>query len=257
MSSVAKEKKRAADREAQRFNRARNKAYITQLEQTTQDLTGPNPPEKPRCIAQDRNLGPECSQRISPVFRFKSPSVTFQVQQQHATFFGNDLTCSDRERNYLAVLGSAMTLIQDCFIALSGSMMLIPKLHDDNFCIRAVIDGWKVTMDRFGADVIWELIQAIDEGLYYRADPVTRIALLQIIRSLCWPELRDQWIVEGTEFANELCAASFSTRIRFQWPFEVRDVFHKHVLTDTLVFSSEFENRYHELASWQLDTEVA
>ncbi|KAJ6014527.1 hypothetical protein N7540_009118 [Penicillium herquei] len=289
MSSAAKERKRAADRETQRLNRARNKAYITQLERTIQDLTGSNPPENPsQILAQQQEkinhlqdalrkigilaqnaanefLSSSVSDHLSVHPSDSSQTVTeneplaievsdFLSATTTCNFFGIDLTCSDRERNYLEVLGSAMTLIQDCFIALSGSLTLTSKSLDDNFCIRAVVDGWKVTTDRFGADVIWELIQAIDEGLYYRADPVTRIAMLRIIRSLM-PEFRDQSIIQGTEYANVLCAASFSARIRFQWPFELRDVFHKQVLIDTLLFSGEFENRYRDLASWRLDPE--
>ena len=95
-----------------------------------------------------------------------------------------DLTCSDRERNYLAVLGNAITLIQDCSQVISESLVLMAGRNDDDFCIRIVVDGWKATTDCFGVDVIWDLIQAIDEGLFFRADPVTRIALLRIIRSL-------------------------------------------------------------------------
>ena len=75
MSSAAKEKKRAADREAQRLNRARTKAYITHLEQTSQDLTGPNPSDNisqklaqqerknqssTEYLAQDRQPRPGC-----------------------------------------------------------------------------------------------------------------------------------------------------------------------------------------------------
>ena len=69
------------------------------------------------------------------------------------------------------------------------------------------------------------------------------------------PEFRDQWIANGTEYASELCATSFSARIRFQWPFELRDVFHKRVLTGTLSFSDEFERRYRDLTSWKLDAD--
>ncbi|CAI7643762.1 unnamed protein product [Penicillium bialowiezense] len=304
MSSVSKEKKRAADREAQRLNRARTKAYITQLEQTIQNLTGTDPPDNPnQNLAQQQErinnledvlrkigiLAQNATNTSLPSSISDHQTVHPSFSSQTATenqwlagglgntlsptatcnFLGIDLTCSDRERDYLAVLGSAMAMIQDCSFTLSRSIMLISRLHDDNFCIRAVVGGWEDTTDRLGTDVIWELIRAIDDGLYYRADPVTRIALLRIMRSLMltsimhqpfldffpWPEFRDQWIAESPEYVNELCAASFSARIRFQWPFEVRDVFHREVLTGNLSFSNEFEKRYHELASWRLDPE--
>ncbi|KAJ5164852.1 uncharacterized protein N7500_006682 [Penicillium coprophilum] len=226
MNSAAKEKKRAADREAQRVNRARTKAYITQLEQTIQDLTGPNPPDnlgqnlaqqqrkihhledtlrKIDILAQSAATGflpssvsdhlsvhpPYPSQAASETEPLASGLVENLSSTTTCNFFDFDLTCSDRERNYLAVLGNAMIMIQEYSFTLAGSMMLLSTLDDDNFCIRAVVDGWKNTTDRFGADVIWDLIQAIDKGLYYRADPVTRIALLRIMRSLMlvrfWP----------------------------------------------------------------------
>ncbi|KAL4893658.1 hypothetical protein BDV59DRAFT_176896 [Aspergillus ambiguus] len=323
MSSAAKEKKRAADREAQRLNRARTKAYITHLERTLQDLTGPNPLDNlSQKLAQQQEkinhlqntlhkigiLSQDAANALLPSASDRQlirPSDFSQAAAENeslangicdtpnattCTFFDMDLTCSDRERNYLAVLGSAVTLIQDCLPVISENLTLMPELNDD-FCIRAVVDGWKATTDRFGADVIWNLIQAIDEGLFFRADPVTRIALLRIMRSLLlqrlgmthetssvpeymlaspiqtsivhqpfldffpWPEFRDHWIANGTEYVNELCAASFSARIRFQWPFELRDVFHKRVLTGTLSFSEEFESRYRDLASWRLDAD--
>lgn len=205
MSSAAKERKRAADREAQRVNRVRTKAYITQLERTIRDLTGPNPPDnlsqslaqqqekihhledalrKIGMIAQGAGHPPSSSQATTESEPLTSGLVNNPEATARCNFFGFDLTCSDRERSYLAVLGSALTMIQDCSFTLAGSMKLIPRLYDDHFCIRAVVDGWKDTIDRFETDVVWELIQAIDEGLYYRADPVTRIAMFRIMRSL-------------------------------------------------------------------------
>lgn len=220
MESATKEKKRAADREAQRLNRARTKAYITYLEQTLQGLTGPNPSDhlnqnlaqqqakinhlqdtlrKIGILAQDAsNAHPSSS--ASDHQSAHNPSDSSQAATESeplasgvghlpsanttCPFFSMDLACFDRERNYLAVLGSAVTLIQNSFLVISGNLALMPKLNDDEVCIRTVIDGWKATTDRFGVDVIWRLIRAIDEGLFFRADPVTRIALFRMMRSL-------------------------------------------------------------------------
>ncbi|KAB8265713.1 hypothetical protein BDV32DRAFT_144232 [Aspergillus pseudonomiae] len=304
MSTAAKEKKRAADREAQRHNRARTKAYITYLEKTLQDLSGPDGQDSlGEQLAQQQekihhlqetlrkiaNLAQDTTTPVSNPCASDQPGQHLDPRQALAedeplasgnsvlpaanVFFGMDLICSDRERNYLAVLGSAVNFVQYCLPDMSGNEALTPA-YDDDFCVRAVVDGWKVATNRSPVDVVWSLLQAIDEGLFYRTDPVTRIALLRIMRSMLLtrvgishktsslpdymlptPQFRDYWILNGMENASEQCAASFGARVRFQWPFELRDVYKRMVLTDTLSFSAEFESRYNDLTSWQLDTE--
>ncbi|RAH77865.1 hypothetical protein BO86DRAFT_392261 [Aspergillus japonicus CBS 114.51] len=327
MSTAAKERKRAADREAQRHNRARTKAYITYLEKTLQDLSGPSGQGQDTLghqLAQQQEkinhlqetlrkiarLAQDAANPLSASFSTASdpagpptappqptveeplPTRACNILPAATGFFGLDLICSDRERNYLAVLGSAVTLVQCCSPALSENPISSSgPTRDDDFCIRAVVDGWKVATARTEADVVWSLLQAIDEGLFYRTDPVTRIALLRIMRSMLlqrmgvaqeasslpeymfatpvqtsvphqpfldffpWPQFRDTWIVKGMEYADENCAASFGARIRFEWPFELRDVYKRNVLTGTVSFSAEFESRYRDLGSWRLDSE--
>ncbi|RDW76483.1 bZIP transcription factor [Aspergillus mulundensis] len=318
MNSAAKEKKRAADRETQRHNRARTKAYIASLEKTIQDLAASN---------GDASLGHQLAQQQEQINHLQQtlrkivnlaqdgagslpPSAIPERSSQHTRdatsqptceegtpaasaimdappgannnngFFGIDLSCLDRERNYLAVLGNALSLAQYFASEVSGgnndnnNHTLTPVSDDDDFCIRAVVDGWKAATARFEADVVWSLLRTLDEGLYCtRTDPVTRIGLLRIMRSmllhrigvarevpplpdymLTTPQFRDHWIFNGTEYVDEKCAALFSTRIWFEWPFELRDVYHKQVMTDTLSFSAEFERRYHDLNSWHLNS---
>ncbi|OJJ54901.1 hypothetical protein ASPSYDRAFT_49054 [Aspergillus sydowii CBS 593.65] len=319
--SAAKEKKRAADREAQRHNRARTKAYIAYIEKTLQDLSGPNGQDslgqqltqqqekinhlqetlgKIANLAQDAagalpssSISEKSSQHTNasqPTGEEGTPASVMNALPAGNGFFGMDLRCSDRERNYLAVLGNAVSLAQSFSPVILGDKPLTPA-SDDDFCIRAVVDGWKAATARSEVDVVWGLLQTVDEGLYYRTDPITRIGLLRLMRSMLlqrigaahrdsslpeymsatpvqasimhqpfldffpWPQFRDYWILNGTEYVDESCAASFSTRIWFEWPFELRDVYHKQVITDTLSFSAEFESRYHDLSSWHLGSE--
>ncbi|RAK80155.1 uncharacterized protein BO72DRAFT_13118 [Aspergillus fijiensis CBS 313.89] len=309
MSTAAKERKRAADREAQRHNRARTKAYIAYLEKTLQDLSSPSGEgqntlghqiaqqqekinhlqetlRKIASLAQDaaNPLSTSSSATSNPAGPPSGPPQPLAEEEPLPTgacnvlpaatgFFGLDLICSDRERNYLAVLGSAVTLVQYCSPGLSENPRS-GSANDDDFCIRAVVDGWKVATTRTEADVVWSLLQAIDEGLFYRTDSVTRIALLRIMRPMLlqrigivheasslpgymlatpvqtsvahqpfldffpWPQFRDTWILKGMEYADENCAASFGTRIRFAWPYELRDVYKRNVLSETVSFSA-------------------
>lgn len=219
MSTAAKERKRAADREAQRHNRARTKAYIAYLEKTLQDLSSPSGEgqntlghqiaqqqekinhlqetlRKIASLAQDaaNPLSTSSSATSNPAGPPSGPPQPLAEEEPLPTgacnvlpaatgFFGLDLICSDRERNYLAVLGSAVTLVQYCSPGLSENPRS-GSANDDDFCIRAVVDGWKVATTRTEADVVWSLLQAIDEGLFYRTDSVTRIALLRIMRPM-------------------------------------------------------------------------
>lgn len=214
MNSAAKEKKRAADRETQRHNRARTKAYITSLEKTIQDLSGPNGQDslsqqlarhqekinhlqqtfrKIVNLAQDAagsllsSSSPERSSQHTdtsqPRCEEGTPASAMNALPGAKGFFGMDLSCSDRERNYLAVLGNAMSLAQYCPLVISGGDTLTPA-SDDDFCIRVVVDGWEAATARSEVDIVWSLLQTVDEGLYYRADPVTRIGLLRIMRSM-------------------------------------------------------------------------
>lgn len=218
--SAAKEKKRAADREAQRHNRARTKAYIAYIEKTLQDLSGPNGQDslcqqltqqqekinhlqetlgKIANLAQDAagalpssSISEKSSQHTDasqPTGEEGTPASVMNALPAANGFFGMDLRCSYRERNYLAVLGNAVSLAQSCSPVIPGDKPLT-SASDDDFCIRAVVDGWKAATARSEVDVVWSLLQTVDEGLYYRTDPITRIGLLRLMRSMllvgCW-----------------------------------------------------------------------
>lgn len=239
MNSAAKEKKRAADREAQRHNRARTKAYIAYIEKALQDLSGPNGRDslgqqlaqqqekinhlqetlwKIASLAQDAagtlpssSISEKSSQHTDasqPTGEEGTPASVMNVLPAANGFFGMDLSCSDRERNYLAVLSNAVSLAQSCSPVISGDKALTP-VSDDDICIRAVVDGWEAATARCEVDVVWSLLQTMDEGLYYRTDPITRIGLLRLMRSMllvgCDYALRDRLSAYSPEAKNWSC----------------------------------------------------
>ncbi|PLB44272.1 hypothetical protein P170DRAFT_480036 [Aspergillus steynii IBT 23096] len=334
MQASTRERKRAADREAQRINRARTKEYIEQLERTIESFVGQNGSQlveenyrKQRKQLSDlqgtlkkiaRIADNAANQETVPspdesaegsksqsVQRKLSPynylgesdapssSITGYIPAPQTSlhpddFFGMDFNCSDRERNYLLMLGSAFNLIggSSGYNVFAGTS----PTADDDLCIRAVVDGWDAAKDRHSFDPGWRLLFAVDQGLIYRADASTRVAMLRIMRSLLLqksgsnygvqsavpeymrashiqttiphapfldyfplPQFRDYWILEGIDYASESCAVEFITRIHFAWPFEIRDVFLKEVSTGNYLFSHEFSKRYHDPECWDFN----
>ncbi|KAE8146612.1 hypothetical protein BDV25DRAFT_143539 [Aspergillus avenaceus] len=200
--------------------------------------------------------------------------------------WGTDLRCGESERNFLQVLGHAFSIVEG--FPLTLGILANDPVADDDFCIRAVMQGWGAAGKRAPADPAWTLLQAVDQGLFYRADPVTRLTLLRLMRSMIlqrmdpssqrrsvpeymrksqlqstvphayfldffpWPEFRDYWIARGLDYASEMCASSFARSIYFKWPFEFRDAFMRDVFSDTFSFSHEFNTRYSEIGSWHL-----
>ncbi|GAQ35173.1 hypothetical protein FVEG_13242 [Aspergillus niger] len=324
MKASTKERKRAADREAQRINRARTKDYIQHLEKTVQVLSGQ---QESAALKEDYTkhhklltdlqgtlkkiarlansaVNQDLSQTEEPAAEESKSQSNQQKQSPHSEledlevatksapiitavprtnlhpdkFFGIDFECSDRERNFLLVLGSAFNLIQT--YSNDHALLNASPKTDDDICIRAVVDGWEAAEDRYPFDPAWKLLQAVDQGLYYRSDSVTRIALLRgkmgfaqfsipdymraghiqctiphapFLDFLPLPQFRDYWILSGIDYASESCAAEFTKRIQFVWLFELRDVFLKEVSTGNYLFSHEFDTRYYSSEYWTLD----
>lgn len=71
------------------------------------------------------------------------------------------------------------------------------------------------------------------------------------------PEVRDNLIVNGISYAPEGLASQFASDISFIWAFELRDVCKYQISKGTYTFSEEFNNAYHDLKSWTLNSTLS
>ncbi|GLA92622.1 hypothetical protein AtubIFM57143_008977 [Aspergillus tubingensis] len=271
MKASTKERKRAADREAQRINRARTKDYIQHLEKTVQVLSGQ---QESATLKEDytkhHKLLTDLQGTLKKIARLANSAVNQDLSQTEELAAEDSKSQSNQQKQSphseledLEVLGSAFNLIQ----AYSNDHALLnasPRT-DDDICIRAVVDGWDAAEDRYPFDPAWKLLQAGKMGFpqfsipdYMRAGHIQcTIPHAPFLDFLPLPQFRDYWILSGIDYASESCAAEFTKRIQFVWPFELRDVFLKEVSTGNYLFSHEFDTRYYSSEYWTLDCPTA
>ncbi|PVH97388.1 hypothetical protein DM02DRAFT_685126 [Periconia macrospinosa] len=224
------ERKRATDRESQRANRARTKAYITHLEKTTKALeeaangggvtlsnqlkaqyheiehlksvinsiaklaNGVNEHYPVSFGTESNNHVPEeLGHRTQPqiIQLESSPTAGLELGCRHSPdlfdpspYPGHDPTlnvnCGDQNRNYSKALNHALLMVERCDRRYRFTSLEV----DNDTNIRAVLHGWDAARSKNPFDIGWQLLQTLDEGLFFRSGSVERIAILRIIRSM-------------------------------------------------------------------------
>jgi hypothetical protein len=108
-----------------------------------------------------------------------APSIV--SQPSHDPFWApltNYLACGNGTGNYLGTLSMEFASIQSdiSFCPLTSAE------EDEDVAIRSVTHGWHATEQRHALDPGWKLLQALDEGLFYRSGSVERMAILRVMR---------------------------------------------------------------------------
>ncbi|KAL3443573.1 hypothetical protein BJX65DRAFT_311731 [Aspergillus insuetus] len=345
-------RKRLTDRRAQRNRRERVKAYITNLEQTVQELTeaagdnsnsamlkrleekraeiadltellkqihtltadvlgvsssAPFPDlevshlDKNKSSAQKpsstglrthlKDRGPETSLAASPDDQSNVGAPDSDLAVCSPVAMSRDLTpdrllsCHSGFENYFAV-------VNDSLQTLLASSEMSSVGNADDIIIRAILDGWNSFGEMKDLDRGWQLLRALDNGLFYRTGAVERLAILRVMRStlvwrttpLCeqhppvpsfmcptltqimvdhppivdffvWPNMRDHLIVSMISYVPEAAAAIYASQIKLKWPFELRDAYKYRAADGIYEFSSEFDRVYQDIESWGLGSD--
>lgn len=204
--------------------------------------------------------------------------------------FTASLKCGDGPKNYFRALNTAIE-----FIEANGRSTVFAgqdEAIDDDITIRAVLHGWRAAEEKYDLDLAWQFIRAVDQGAYGRCHAVVRIANMRSIRSsimhklygncanrrkpaaylaateaqksikhpslvdfFVWPQLRDYLINTRTTYTSEVESLSFAMSLRFQWPYELRDVCRRHRDSGLYSYSEAFDKSFYDLSSWTIAPE--
>lgn len=200
--------------------------------------------------------------------------------------FENPLACGEEHANYFGLLNSKLSAIHtDSSFCPSTS----PE-EDEDIAIRAVFQGWQDVTQRHQLDSAWKVLQATDQGLFYRSGQVERVAVLRVMRSMllykinpywhpspklpsymmpgqdqvtlphpsivdffAWPQLRSWLIKNNITYLPEIAAAVFATSLRFRWHYHSHDIYMTHKKTGQYLLSHAFKQSLEDLSSWMLD----
>lgn len=206
------------------------------------------------------------------------------------TPFDIPLQCRYGSRNYFGALNTAIDFVQT-----QGRSVTCTNLTqhvDDDIAIRAVLHGWQAVEEKYDLDLGWQMLKALDQGLYARSEPVLRLAHLRVVRDtlihksygqipdrrqlpqymaptetqktishpviadyFVWPQVRDYLILTKTTVSNEKRSAWFASNLRFEWHYELRDVCRRHKETGTYTYSEMFDSSIESLSNWSVAAE--
>ncbi|RVX66929.1 hypothetical protein B0A52_09053 [Exophiala mesophila] len=223
---------------------------------------------------------------------YDSPSETSSADDSMALCpFSVALKCADGPKNYFRNLNTAVEFIQ----ANGRSTIFAgqDEAVDDDIAIRAVLHGWRAAEEKHDLDLAWQFSRAVDQGLYSRCDPVVRLASIRSIRTslvhklqgnntskrrnqpgfmkptevqktvkhpsivdfFVWPQVRDWLINARITFVSEHESSAFADHLRFNWPYELRDVCRGHRETGLYSFSEGFDRAFNDLSNWTIASE--
>lgn len=233
------------------------------------------------------NSATQLPQRSAP----QSASVeTTSRKTTSLTAFDNSLHCRYGSRNYLGALNTSIEFVQGH--SRSFTCPTLTQSVDDDIAIRAVLHGWEAVEDKYDLDLGWQMLKALDKGLYNRSQPIVRLAHIRVVRDMLiyktygqlptrrplpaymaptetqktishvaiadyfvWPQVRDYLILTKTTVSNEKRSAWFATNLRFDWHYELRDVCRKHKETGTYAYSELFDRTFESLLNWSVAPE--
>jgi hypothetical protein len=206
------------------------------------------------------------------------------------TPFDTPLQCRYGNRNYFGALNTAIDFVQTQ--SRSATCTNLTQSVDDDIAIRAVLHGWQAVEDKYDLDLGWQMLKALDQGLYARSEPVLRLAHLRVVRDtlihksygqvpdrrrlpqymaptetqktishpviadyFVWPQVRDYLILTKTTVSNEKRSAWFAANLRFEWHYELRDVCRRHKETGAYAYSELFDSSIESLTNWSVAPE--
>jgi hypothetical protein len=200
--------------------------------------------------------------------------------------FENPLACGEENTNYFGLLNAKLSAIHTD----SSFCPLTSPEEDEDIAVRAVFKGWQDVTQRHQLDPAWQVLQATDQGLFYRSGQVERVAVLRNMRSMllykinpywhpspklpaymmpgqeqvtlphpslvdffAWPSLRSWLIKSNITYLPESAASVFASTLRFRWHYHPHDVYMTHKKTGQYLLSHAFKQSLEDLSSWMLD----
>jgi hypothetical protein len=273
--------------------------------QTTKRADSPRDSSSPETIFRDDGDRHHDSNNPSKSqHHYETPTVAHPTSaNRNVTLLGESLLCSENEdTTYFDRLNRVLEQVETHPSATTGHIS--SSSVDQDILIRAVLYGWDAAERLHHFDIVWRFLRAFDEGLWYRAGPLERLAHHWLFRNVllhkmrptnqplrpiptfmrptqtqrssmnhqsladyyAWPKVRDLVIDRGGLNITGRTSIAFINAIRFDWPFELRDAFHRNVRSPpgvagetsngTFSLSGEFMKRFHWLGNYRLERPV-
>ncbi|KAL2847177.1 hypothetical protein BJY01DRAFT_263086 [Aspergillus pseudoustus] len=272
-------RKRLTDRRAQRNRRERVKAYIANLEKTVQELTeaagdSSNSAMLKR-LEEKRAEIADLTDLLKQIHTITADVLDSDLAVCSPVAMSRDMTL-DHLMSCHGGFGNYFAVVNDSLQTLLASSEMSSAENADDIIIRMVLDGWNSAGEIKDLDRGWQLLRALDNGLFYRTGAVERLAILRVMRSTLvvsaqsqhtgrgyptnfplslQPNMRDHLIMSMVSYIPEAAAAVYASQIKLKWPFELRDAYKYRAADGRYEFSSEFDRVYHDIESWGLGSD--
>jgi hypothetical protein len=278
--------------------------------QTTKRADSPRDSSSPETIVRDdgdrHHTSNSSGEKPTSQHDFDAPAVAHPTSSPkgNLTLLGESLLCSeDEDTTYFDRLNRVLEQVETHPSATTGHIS--NSTVDQDILVRAILYGWDAAERLHHFDIVWRFLRAFDEGLWYRAGPLERLAHHWLFRNVmlhkmrptnqplrsiptfmrptqtqrssmehqsladyyAWPKVRDLVIDRGGLNITGRTSIAFIRAIRFDWPYELRDAFHKNVRgpptsgpgetnNGTFQLSGEFLKRFHWLGNFRLERPV-
>jgi hypothetical protein len=232
---------------------------------------------------------------------YDAPTVAYPASSStngNLTLLGTSLLCTDSEDTTFFDRLNRIVEAVECHPS-STTGHISDSSVDQDILVRAIMYGWDAAESVHHFDIGWRFIRAFDEGVWYRAGPIERLTHHWMFRNLLlhkmrptnqplrpiptfmrptatqrstpqhhaladyyvWPKVRDLIVDRGGLTITGSTSIAFICAMKFDWPFELRDAFHRKVgpgdaKTGTFQLSGEFLRRTHDLGNYRLDKPV-
>ncbi|CAK3795175.1 Hypothetical predicted protein [Lecanosticta acicola] len=198
---------------------------------------------------------------------------------------GVNMLCEDSEDcSFFPRLNEAISKLEQT----PDNLSLLEE--DQDIMIRAIVSGWDAAESVHHFDIAWRFIRAFDEGLWYRAAPLERLAVLWRLRNnlvykiqpknqarrkissymyptlaqraraarppvvdyFTWPQVRDGLLIEGIERCPGKSTIAFAENFRVDWPYELRDVYKYNKRKGVYCFSHQYLETMDDVAAFKM-----
>jgi hypothetical protein len=135
----------------------------------------------PHQIKRRENLSAEAAEYAGDHFPETFNPASHPNQQSLSEMYPTlNVKCGHNDRDYFEALDQALAMIERSH---QRHQFSGPEV-DDDISIRAVLHGWDAARAKNPFDIGWQLLQNLDQGLFFRSGSVERIAILRLVRSI-------------------------------------------------------------------------
>ncbi|KAF1819152.1 uncharacterized protein K489DRAFT_326003, partial [Dissoconium aciculare CBS 342.82] len=161
--------------------------------QTNRRGDSPHDTSSPETIIRDdgdrhqhSNSGGNNNNASSSTSSYNAPTVAYPATPSphgNLTLLGESLLCSeDDDTTYFDRLNRVLEQVEAHPSATTGHIS--NPTTDQDILIRAILYGWDAAERLHHFDIVWRFLRAFDEGLWYRAGPLERIAHHWLFRNV-------------------------------------------------------------------------